>query len=352
MIKFEARQGVKIGPDNLLVVSASQQALDIVAKVFIDPGDYIIARPSHLPGNHPGHPVLPGPGPGHPLQPVGRRVRHGRAGEALRRGRPGRQADQVHYTSSRTSRIPRGSAGAWKSAGPCSEFSYRTGLPLVEDSPYREIRFLGRDPSPSIFQLDQEGENRGNVLNLKTFSKILAPGHADGLVMANPDIISKFVVAKQAMDLCTNVFAQKWIAECLKTGKIYSVIERTCGIYRDKRNYMTELLEKHLPKRPDISWTKPEGGLFLWIRLPAGIDTDKMLLEGRGAGRSRTWAARPSTSTSRSTTPCGSTSPTAPWRRSRRESSAWPRWWPRRSGRFPDTRKGVLPRGRQSPASR
>jgi len=277
LIKFEARQGVKISPDNLLVVSASQQALDIVSKVFIDPGDYIIG----------GHPTYLGT-----IQAI--QSYRGRVlGIPFSPSDDGFDMDELEkrYAAAvrESKRIkliyvipdfqnPTGICWSVEKRRALLEFSYRTGLPLVEDSPYREIRFLGKT-LPSIFQLDQEGENRGNVLNFKTFSKILAPGTRMGWIMANPDIISKFVVAKQAMDLCTNVFAQKWIAEYLKTDKIYSVIERTCGIYRDKRNHMMELLEKHLPKRPDISWTKPEGGLFLWIRLPAGIDTDKMLLK-------------------------------------------------------------------------
>jgi 2-aminoadipate transaminase len=156
------------------------------------------------------------------------------------------------------------------------EFAYRNNLVLVEDSPYREIRFIG-EHLPSIYQLDQQGENRNIVVNLKTFSKILTPGVRIGWMMGHQTLISKFVIAKQAMDLCTNVFAQKWLAEYMKTGKLYDVIKNTCDNYREKRNVMVEALEQYMPKRWDISWTKPEGGLFLWISLPKYINTEELI---------------------------------------------------------------------------
>jgi len=97
------------------------------------------------------------------------------------------------------------------------------------------------------------------VIGFKTFSKILAPGTRMGWIIASPEIISKFVVAKQAMDLCSNVFTQAWVAEYLKTGAIYAHIEETRALYRTKRNRMMAAFENRMPKRPDLKWTKPEG---------------------------------------------------------------------------------------------
>ena len=156
------------------------------------------------------------------------------------------------------------------------EFAYRRDLIIIEDSPYREIRFIG-EHIPSIYLLDQNGQNRGIVVNLKTFSKILIPGARVGWIMAHEKLIAKFVIAKQAMDLCTNVFTQKWLAEYMKTGKLYDVIKSTCDNYREKRNHMVNALEKYMPKRWEIKWTKPEGGLFLWLSLPKFINTDDLI---------------------------------------------------------------------------
>jgi 2-aminoadipate transaminase len=274
LIAFEARQGLSVGREELLVVSASQQALDIACKVFLDPGDAVIAgRPTYL-GE---------------IQAV-------QSYRAEMIGVPFGAEDDGFDMAELKTRYARAIAGGRKvkyvyaipdfqnPTGICwsvakrrelLEFSYENRLLVVEDAPYREIRFLG-ESRPAIYQLDREGENAGNVIGFKTFSKILAPGTRMGWIVARPELISKFVVAKQAMDLCSNVFTQAWVAEYLKTGAIYSHIEETRKLYREKRNRMIAAFERHMPKRPDLTWTEPEGGLFLWIRLPEFIDTEKM----------------------------------------------------------------------------
>ncbi len=275
LIKFEERQGIKLGPENLLVVSASQQALDMIPKLFLDPGDYCIAgRPTYVgaiqavqsyQGKILGVPFSP-ENDGFDMVELEKRFDRAR--------RDGKRVKYVYVIPDFQN--PSGICWSLAKRKALLEFAYRNELLVVEDAPYREIRFLG-EGIPSIYQLDQEGENRGIVVGMKTFSKILVPGARVGWVVARPEIIAKLVIAKQAMDLCTNVFAQKWLAEYLKTGKIYDLIGKTCALYRDKRNFMMEMLEKYLPKRWDLSWTKPEGGLFMWLSLPRYIDTDAMI---------------------------------------------------------------------------
>ncbi|MBU0935671.1 MAG: PLP-dependent aminotransferase family protein [Spirochaetes bacterium] len=275
IIKFESRQGVQLDAKNLLVVSASQQALDMVAKVFLDPGDYVIAgRPTYV-------------GAIQAIQSYSAKVL----------GIPF-TAEQDGFDMAILERSYQLAVGAGKKlkyiyvipdfqnpAGFCwslakrqalLQFAYTNSLIIIEDSPYREIRFIG-EHIPSIYQLDQQGANRGIVVNLKTFSKILVPGARVGWIMAHEELINKFVIAKQAMDLCTNVFTQKWLAEYMKTGKLYDVIKSTCANYCEKRNLMVQALEKYMPKRWEIQWTKPEGGLFLWLSLPKFINTDDLI---------------------------------------------------------------------------
>ncbi len=277
LIKFEAKQGVTIQKENLLVVSASQQALDIVAKLFLNPGDYVIAgRPTYL-------------GALQAIQSYSAKV----LGVPFTSAQDGFDMDVLEssYTQALASgkklkyiyvipdfQNPSGFCWSLEKRKALLEFSYKTGLPILEDSPYREIRFMG-DSIPSIYELDQKGANKGLVINLKTFSKILAPGTRMGWIMADPSLIAKFVVAKQSMDLCTNVFTQMWLAQYMRTGKLDSVIEGTRAKYRAKRTMMVEALERYMPKRDDIRWTKPEGGLFLWVTLPAYIDTAALLLK-------------------------------------------------------------------------
>ncbi len=275
LIKFEQRQGMKLGADNLLIVSASQQALDMMPKIFLDPGDYVIAgRPTYVgtiqaiqsyQGKILGIPFSP-ENDGFDLVELEKRYERAR--------RDGRRIKYIYVIPDFQN--PSGICWSLAKRKALLEFAYRENLLIVEDAPYREIRFIG-EHIPSLYLLDQAGEDRGIVINLKTFSKILIPGARVGWIIARPEIIGKLVIAKQAMDLCTNVFTQCWLAEYLKTGKIYEVIEKTCGLYRDKRNHMVKMFEKHMPKRWDLTWTEPEGGLFLWISLPKYIDTDQMI---------------------------------------------------------------------------
>jgi len=275
LIKFEERQGIKLAAENLLVVSASQQALDMIPKLFMDPGDYCIAGSPTYVGTIQAIQSYQGKILGIPFSPendgfdmIELEKRYERA------KRDGKKIKYIYVIPDFQN--PTGICWSLEKRKALLAFAYKHDLLIVEDSPYREVRFLG-ETLPSVYQLDQQTEDRKIVINLKTFSKILMPGARIGWIMARPEIIQKFVIAKQAMDLCTNVFAQMWIAEYLKTGKIYDLITATCDNYRAKRNFMVEMLEKYMPKRFDLTWTKPEGGLFLWISLPGYIDTDAMV---------------------------------------------------------------------------
>lgn len=275
LLRYEASHGVKAKPENLLITSASQQALDMLPKLFLDPGDWVIAgRPTYIGaiqaiqsyrGKILGIPFGPEKD-GFDMVELERRYAEAKAG--------GARIKYIYVIPDFQN--PTGICWSLEKRKALLEFSYREGLILVEDSPYREIRFMG-ESVPSIYQLDSEGAAQGNVINLKTFSKILAPGTRIGWLLARPDIIDKFVTAKQAMDLCTSPFTQLWLAEYMAAGKLEEVVGKTRALYQKKRGYMLEQLERHMPARGDLSWTKPEGGLFLWLSLPAVINADELL---------------------------------------------------------------------------
>jgi 2-aminoadipate transaminase len=274
LIDFEARQGLRLSRDNLLIVSASQQALDITCKIFLDPGDAVIAgRPTYL-GEIQAIQSYRGEVIGIPFGPENDGFDMGELRTRYAKAKSAGERIKYLYVIP-DFQNPTGICWSLEKRRELLGFSYENDLVVVEDAPYREIRFLG-ESLPSLYQLDQEGENRGKVIGFKTFSKILAPGTRLGWIIADPAVIAKFVVAKQAMDLCSNVFTQAWVAEYLKTGAIYAHIEETRKLYRSKRNHMVAAFERHMPKRPDLTWTSPEGGLFLWISLPGYIDTEKM----------------------------------------------------------------------------
>lgn len=277
LVEFQEHDGIKITKSNILITSASQQGLDMLAKIFLDPGDCIIAgRPTYL-------------GAIQAMQSYQGTI----LGVPFSQENDGLDISELEKCQERIKREnlkvkfiyvipdfqnPSGICWSLEKRKALLDFSYKYNYFIAEDSPYRDIRFIGKN-LPSIYQLDQQGENHGNVVMLKTFSKILSPGVRLGWLIADPSLVAKFVVAKQGMDLCSNVFTQKWLAEYMKMGKIYDLIEKTCDLYRQKRNHMVEMLKKYVPSRKDLTWTEPEGGLFLWLALPKFIDTEKMLLK-------------------------------------------------------------------------
>ena len=156
------------------------------------------------------------------------------------------------------------------------DFARREDLLIVEDSPYRELRYSGSD-IPTIYSLAPE-----RTLHLGSFSKIFAPGFRLGWIIAEPELLEQIFVCKQALDLCPPVFDQYLAAEFMGSGALDRNLERSISLYRDKRDYMLSLLEKYMPA--GVTWTHPDGGLFLWVTLPEGIDTVAMYDSALAAG--------------------------------------------------------------------
>jgi len=145
---------------------------------------------------------------------------------------------------------------------------------IIEDDPYGELRFSG-DPIDMIISFDMPKGNEGNTIYIGTFSKTIAPGLRSGWAVGPENLIRKMVVAKQAFDLCTDTFSQAIIAEYLKRGLMDDHNERIKNLYRHKRDVMLENMGKYFPA--EVTWTRPDGGLYLWVILPKGIDTKELL---------------------------------------------------------------------------
>ena len=147
---------------------------------------------------------------------------------------------------------------------------------IVEDSPYRELRYSG-EPLPTIRSLAPE-----RTLHLGSFSKIFAPGFRLGWVIGPEPLLEQIYICKQCLDLCPPVFDQYMAAEFLDSGALDRNLEKTIVEYRRRRDKMVSLLEKYMPS--GVSWTYPEGGLFLWLTLPEGIDTVALYDEALARG--------------------------------------------------------------------
>jgi 2-aminoadipate transaminase len=154
------------------------------------------------------------------------------------------------------------------------DIASRHDLLIVEDSPYRELRFRG-ELIPSLRSLSKD--NR--VMQMKTFSKIFCPGFRIGWLSAPPPVIDKLVMAKQGTDLCTSAYTSMVAAYLLRDGHVERQVEIGKKLYAKKVALMLESLDKFMPKVDGIYWSKPEGGMFLWVRLPEYIDTVEMIPE-------------------------------------------------------------------------
>ena len=147
---------------------------------------------------------------------------------------------------------------------------------IVEDSPYRELRYEG-EHIPTMYSLAPD-----HVIHLGSFSKIFAPGFRLGWAIANPEILDKIYVCKQSLDLCPPIFDQYVAAEFLSSGRLDANLQKSIELYKGKRDLLLSLLEKHMPE--GVRWTHPEGGLFIFLTMPEGFDAVKFYDKALGAG--------------------------------------------------------------------
>ena len=257
-------EGVDISEDNILIVSGAQQALDLIGKIFIDPGDpIIIGLPSYLGA----------------IQAF-KSIRANMVGARL--DKQGMNVDTVEdilrtYTA-KAQKIkfiyvvpdfqnPSGVTLSRERRERLLQLCYEYGVVLVEDTPYRDLRFEG-EPVPMFIKLD----NEGYAFSIHTFSKLLFPGTRLGWIVADKAIQDKLTMAKQPTDLCTSPLNQSLVYEFCRRGLLKPHIAQIIQLYRKKRDIMINALEEYMPEGSGIDWTHPEGGLFLWLTLPESMD--------------------------------------------------------------------------------
>ena len=263
------KEGVQAGMENLVISTASQQGLDLMGKIFLDPGDVVICgSPSYLGGisafSAYGARLI-----GIPFDDQGMRLDE--LYSVLKELKDeGRKVKFIYLIPDFQN--PAGITLPEVRRKRILELAEEFDLLVLEDSPYREIRFEGQ-PQPMMKALDTSGR----VITLGTFSKIFVPGFRLGWVIGHEKIIEKFVMAKQTADLCPPVFLQKVAAAYLDSGHFEKNLARTVDLYREKRDLMLEGFRKHMPE--GVTWTEPEGGLFLFMTLPPWMNAEKLLRE-------------------------------------------------------------------------
>ena len=266
LVERYRKQGFEIGLDNLVITTASQQALDLLAKIFIDRGDkVIVGLPSYLGGlsafNSYGAELV-----GIHLDEDGMSAVE--LEKKLKELKEKGEKPKFIYIIP-DFQNPAGITMPESRRLKIIEIAKKYDILIVEDSPYREIRFEGKDQK-SLFALDGSGQ----VITLGTFSKIFVPGFRIGWVIADEKITDKFVMAKQATDLCTAPFVQKIAAKYLASEKFESNLANIVESYKEKKKVMIDAFKEFMPK--GVNWTDPEGGLFLFVTLPENMDTDEL----------------------------------------------------------------------------
>lgn len=269
--RHTSRYGLNITPENILITSGSQQGLDLIGRIFINPGDRILVEePTYLGALQAWNAY----GAEYVSVPVDQDGMRMEALEAALRTGPKfiyvlpnfQNPSGVTLTASRRVRLV--------------ELANHYGVPIVEDDPYGQLRYEGAH-IPAVAALDTHGRDdcetcyRGNVIYLSTFSKVLAPGLRVAWVVAAPEVIEKLGQAKQGADLQTPTFNQMLVYQVAREGFLDRHIQTLRTLYRERRDAMLNAMAEHFPQT--VHWTRPQGGLFLWAKLPAGTDATALL---------------------------------------------------------------------------
>ena len=269
---LSVRYGVPL--DRIQITSSSQQGIDVCTRILVNPGDVILAsNPSYLGALQSFRSYraeVVGVKTVADLEEFRRRWENA----VLECENAGKKIKFLYAIADFQN--PSGETLSLGQREILVRLAREHGFLIVEDSPYRELRYEG-EPVPTMYSLDPE-----IVLHLGSFSKIMAPGFRLGWIFGNPEVLDKIYVCKQSLDLCPPVFDQYVAAEFISSGSLDSNLAKSIELYRSKRDLMLSLLEEYMPD--GVSWTHPEGGLFLFLTLPEGFDAVKFYDTALDAG--------------------------------------------------------------------
>lgn len=256
---YKRDENLDVPVENIMITTASQQALDLICRVFIDPGDVIVCGlPTYLAALQS---VWSYRG-----QPYGLRHNNGLAEACNVLCATGKKPKFIY--SIPDFQNPSGETMTLEERKYVVDVARKYDLLIVEDTPYKNIRFEG-ETLPSMYSMAPD-----RVIMVGTFSKTFVPGFRLGWIVAQHDVIERIIVAKQSSDLCTPVFNQMVAARYLASGAYDVNLKKTCALYKRKKNVMVSAFEEFMPK--GVTWTNPDGGLFLFLRLPEQFDTREL----------------------------------------------------------------------------
>jgi 2-aminoadipate transaminase len=262
-----SEHGAPVAPENILVVNGSQQGLDLIGKLFLDAGDTVlVSRPTYLGA-----------------------IQAWNAYEAryqtVSLDDDGMMVDEIERAYEQTLvetdsppkfvyvlpnfQNPAGTSLSLERRRRLAEITTKLNLPVIEDDPYGQLRYEGEELPPIYAAIPER------TVHLSTFSKTLTPGLRLGWIICDEALIRRFVQAKQGCDLHTGTLAQYIAGSICEQGLLEPHVERLREVYKERRDTMLDALAEFWPE--GCSWTRPEGGLFLWARVPESVDTNAFL---------------------------------------------------------------------------
>lgn len=251
-----SKNGLKVSAEEILITNGSQQGIDLISKVFLNKGDQVLVEsPTYLA-------AIQSFGLFEPQFKTVPLLEDGADLDALQKILDENKIKLFYSVTNFQN--PTGITYSQEKREKLAEILRDRDTVFVEDNPYGEIRFLGKDILPVKAYLD-------NSVLFGSFSKIVSPGMRLGWVVANEEIMEKIIIAKQASDLHSNYFTQRAVCKYLMDNEIDEHIEKIKEMYRNQRNMMVSMIEKYFPE--NVKYTKPEGGMFLWVTLPEGLSS-------------------------------------------------------------------------------
>ncbi len=281
IVEYMAQQGVNISEDNVLITSGGLQGLDMASRILLNPGDRVLVESPTFLGALQVFNAYEISYVGVPLDEDGLQIE---PLEAVLEVGP------RFFYAIPTFQNPAGVTLTPERRRVLVELAAQAGVPILEDDPYRRLRYEGEHP-PLLLALDmarlQPGQtssssvetwdSQGNVIYCGSFSKLLGPGLRLGWVVAPAAVIRRMVQAKQGNDLHTSLYVQMVVHEVVRGGFLEQHVPRLQTIYRERRDVMLEALARFFP--PGVSWTQPQGGLFLWAILPSSLNIKELFEE-------------------------------------------------------------------------
>ena len=266
------RYGVPV--ERVQITSSSQQGIDVCTRVLVNPGDVILtSSPSYLGALQSFRSYRADiRGVAHKEDPAEFRAAYIDVLEQVKA--EGKQVKFLYMIPDFQN--PSGESLTLEERRILTGLADEYDFLIVEDSPYRELRYEG-EHIPTMYSLSPD-----RVIHLGSFSKIFAPGFRLGWAIAHPEILDKIYVCKQSLDLCPPIMDQYVAAEFLSSGRLDENLSRSIELYKGKRDLLLNLLEEHMPD--GVKWTHPEGGLFLFLTMPEGFDAVKFYDTALDAG--------------------------------------------------------------------